>query len=353
MKATEPSVAWLLASRDPSVRYLALTELLELPGDAPEVVAAQARIPHGPRVRALLAGQGAAKRSEADSLATHKGGFGVHPYKKWNGAHWRLVSLVELGMGNVVSASPGVRRPDGASLHETAAEKRMCRAAEQVLAWLTSDEHRSRIQAIDGRTRRCASQEGNALAVCSRLGLAGDARVQYLARSLVEWQWPDGGWNCDKNPRAAHSSFYESLAPLWGLIEYQRATGDRAASHAAGRAAEFFLRHRLFHSEATGEVIYPEWLKLHYPLYWHYDILQGLVILSRMDALGDARAREGLDILESKRRADGCWRAEGYYWQPASRRTSNVDVADWGRRGPNEFITLNALRVLKASGRVR
>ena len=24
------------------------------------------------------------------------GGFGVHPYRKWTGAHWRLVSLVEL-----------------------------------------------------------------------------------------------------------------------------------------------------------------------------------------------------------------------------------------------------------------
>jgi len=26
------------------------------------------------------------------------GGFGVHPYSKWTGAHWRLVSLVELGV---------------------------------------------------------------------------------------------------------------------------------------------------------------------------------------------------------------------------------------------------------------
>ena len=32
--------------------------------------------------------------------------------------------------------------------------------------------HRSRIQTIDGLVRRCGSQEGNALAVCCRLGLA-------------------------------------------------------------------------------------------------------------------------------------------------------------------------------------
>ncbi len=352
MNANEPAVAWLLASRDPSVRYFTLIELLELPRDAPEVVAARARIPKGPRVRALLAGQRAAKRAASDSLATHKGGFGVHPYKKWDGAHWRLVSLVELGIGAEADATPSARRPNGASLQETIAGKRVRRAAEQVLAWLTGETHRSRIRTIDGRTRRCASQEGNALAVCSRLGLACDARVQYLARSLVEWQWPDGGWNCDRKPGAAHSSFYESLAPLWGLIEYLRVTGDRASLHAVERAAEFFLRHRLFRSETTGEVINPEWLKLHYPLYWHYDVLQALVILSRLDALGDARTCEAVDIVESKRQADGCWRAEGYYWQRLGRRTSNVDVADWGRRGPNEFITLNALRVLKAAGRM-
>jgi hypothetical protein len=48
--------------------------------------------------------------------------------------------------------------------------------------------------------------------VCSRLGLVDDSRVQYLAESLIDWQWPDGGWNCDKRPSANHSSFYESLA---------------------------------------------------------------------------------------------------------------------------------------------
>jgi hypothetical protein len=32
--------------------------------------------------------------------------------------------------------------------------------------------------------------------------------------------------NCDKRPEATHSSFNESLATLWGLIQYQRATGD-------------------------------------------------------------------------------------------------------------------------------
>ena len=76
-------------------------------------------------------------------------------------------------------------------------------------------------------------------------------------------------------------------------------------------------------------------------------------ILSRLgpDAVRDPRAAEALDLVASKRRVDGCWRAEGYYWRPAGTRGSNAEVVDWGRGGPNEWITLNALRVLKAAGR--
>jgi hypothetical protein len=332
MERDDPAIRWLLKSKDPSVRCFTLTELLDVSGDTPEVISARAQIPKGPRMRALLTGQKAAARVSRRSLATHAGGFGVHPYKKWDGAHWRLVSAVELG---IPSDDPRARA-----------------AADQVLHWLTGEAHRSRIVCIAGRVRRCASQEGNALAVCSRLRLTNDPRVKLLAQSLIEWQWPDGGWNCDKHPTAQHSSFYESLAPLWGLNEYYRATGDVESHKAAKCAAEMFLSHGLFRSHRSDEIIDTEWLKLHYPLYWHYDILQALVMLLRIGKLNDPRAHEALDIVAAKRQADGTWHAEGYYWQSVGKRTSNVDVVDWGRRGPNEMLTLNALRVLRATGRI-
>ena len=47
----------------------------------------------GPKVTALLSGQ----RGD--------GGFGVHPYRKWTGAHWRLVSLAELAFAVGILAS--------------------------------------------------------------------------------------------------------------------------------------------------------------------------------------------------------------------------------------------------------
>src|SRR5712692_6771089 len=86
MDVKDPVVDWLLESGDPSIRYLTLTNVLGQPADSREVLAAKKQIPNGPVVKTLLSWQ------RAD------GGFGVHPYQKWTGAHWRLVSLVELGI---------------------------------------------------------------------------------------------------------------------------------------------------------------------------------------------------------------------------------------------------------------
>jgi hypothetical protein len=317
---TAAAVAWLLSSDEPAVRYLTRRELLD-DRDGAALAVEAAQILEGPKVRTLLAGQ------QPD------GGFGVHPYRKWTGAHWRLVSLVEL-------AAP-------------AGEPRLQAAAATVLDWLTGRPHRERVQVVDGLVRRCASQEGNALAVACRLGMAGDPRAELLARSLVDWQWPDGGWNCDLRASGRRSSFHESLAPAWGLHEYWLATGATWAKQAAAQAAELFLSHRLVRSLSGGAVIDRRWLALHYPPYWHYDVLQALLVLSRLGKAGDPRAGEALDLLVRRRRADGRWQPGGSWWRPPGStrpRSCPVEVVDWGRSGPNELLTLNALRVLKAAG---
>jgi hypothetical protein len=299
------AVAWLLSVDEPAVRDLARRDLL---GETQ-----RERVLDGAIVRTLLA-----ERSG-------------HPYAKWGGAHWRLVSLVELGI--------------------PAGEPRALAAYESVLAWLTGEGHRRGIKTIDGLTRRCASQEGNALAVGVRLGLADDPRVERLARSLVEWQWPEGGWNCDKKATGYRSSFNESLPPMWGLHEYATATGVEWAREAAGRAAELFLSHRLFRSVRTGEVIHEKWLVPHYPPFWHYDAWQALLVLGRMDLLRDPRAAEALDLVEERRNSDGLWRAATTWWRAPGAKGSNVEVVDWGSRAPSPMVTLNALRILRAAGR--
>jgi hypothetical protein len=308
---TNAAVHWLLQSDEPAVRLLAGRDLLgqTQPGAAEKVLT-------GPKVVALLAGQ------QAD------GGFGVHYYRKWTGAHWRLVSLVELGV--------------------PANEPRAVAAAESVLRHFSSS--RRRVAVIDGLPRRCAAVDGNLLAVCSRLGMAADPRVQELAAAIISWQWPDGGWNCDRSASGYRSSFHETLATSWGLHEYASAAKDEEARAAADRAAELFLQHRVFRSLRTGEVISRQWLALRYPSYWHYELLQALLVLSRMGKVADPRASEALDELERQRLPDGRWQPGGWWWKPAGGRHTPESV-DWGREGPSEMITLNALRVLRAAGR--
>jgi hypothetical protein len=244
-----------------------------------------------------------------------------HPYKKWQGAHWRLVSLVELGVAM--------------------ADQPTFRAVNQVLTWLVNPRRQTRL--IAGRYRQCASKDGNALLVCCRLGLQSDPRVMTLASRLAAWQWPDGGWNCDPQPEARHSSFHESLAPLRGLAAHG---GFREA---AVRAADFFLRHRMYRSESTGAVINQEWLQLHWPNYWHYDVLQGLRAISEAGLISDERAKDGLDHLEAQHGADGMWRAKGNrYWRKSGE--SNVDVVDWGDAA--DVLTEQAVLVLRSARRI-
>lgn len=322
---TDPAVEWLLRSVEPAIRLRTLTDLAGVAEDDPRAISARWEILDGPLVRGLLSGQ------QPD------GGFGGHPYAKWSGAHWRLVSLMDLGLPADLKAAAGPMRA----------------AFEQVLQWLMGPGHQATMPTINGLLRRHASQEGNALAVGVHLGLAADPRVKQLAASIVDWQWPDGGWNCDRKSGAHHSSFNESLPAFRGLVAYARVTGDPAAGQAVERAAELLLNHRVVFSERTGAPIHPSVMKLHWPPYWHFDILAGLRALAESGHIRDPRATEALDVLESKRRDDRTWATEAAHFGKPGASGSNVEVVDWGRVGrPSDSATLTALLILRAAGRV-
>ena len=138
---------------------------------------------------------------------------------------------------------------------------------------------------------------------------------EMLADRLHSWQWPDGGWNCDKNPHAHHSSYMESIIPLRALELYARITGDQNAAEAAKRAAEIFLKRHLFLRQSSGSVITPGFLELHYPLYWHYDILGGLKVMAECGFICDPRCEAALNVLIEKQLPDGGWAAEKKYYK--------------------------------------
>lgn len=250
----------------------------------------------------------------------------VHPYAKFDGIHWRLVEIAELVRLGVAADPVAV----GAAL-------------EVELAWLTAGD-REVPPAIDRvRPRWHASQDGNAVYAGTILGHGDDARIGGLVALLLAKQWPDGGWNCDRKPGARRSSFHESVTTALGLAVYGKVVGDRNAAKAARRTAELLLEHRLFRRSGDGAAVHPSWTQLHYPPYWHYDVLQGLRLLDELDLMDDPRADDAIDIVGSAQVEGGF---AGRTWssgrQPAA-------VA-YGRPPGNVMLDLRARALLAARG---
>jgi hypothetical protein len=312
----QPIETILLQHDDPAVRYK-LRRGLE--GETRATRRLQQEIRRSQRVAQLLSDR------MSDGRLPH------HPYVKWVGAHWTLAVLADLGY------------PPG--------DRDLMPLVDQVYEWLDSPRHARTIKTINGRVRRCASQEANLLHSVLRLGLA-DERAESLAQRLLLWQWPDGGWNCDRRPQAVHSSFMESLIPMRALHLYGHMAGDRAATGGARQAGEIFLKRDLYRQRSTGKVIDPDFLRLHYPCYWHYDILFGLKVMHECGLLDDERCAGAVSILAGKRLADGGFPAEGKYYRLGSRPVSQSSLVDWGgvnRRRHNPFVSAEALTVLKAA----
>jgi hypothetical protein len=321
-------VTSLLASDEPSIRWKVRVRVLGEDPKGRTVRRLQAEVRRSPRVTALVDGVEARR---------------VHPYTKWLGPHWVLAALADLG------------HPGGPELTPL---------VDEVLAtWLSAGWFRDlgappRINSpgvprIDGRYRRCGSQQGSALLSAVRLGVV-DERAEQLAERLQHWQWPDGGWNCDLRPSASSSSVHETLLPMRGLAAYGATAGDDGATAAARRAAEVFLERRLLFHRTDGTLVAADWARLHYPLYWHYDVLGGLKGLAELGLLADERCVPALDLLESKELPDGGWPAQARYYRGVGGQGSGVDHVDWGGVSAtrvNPWVSADALTVLASASR--
>jgi hypothetical protein len=167
-----------------------------------------------------------------------------------------------------------------------------------------------------------------------------DARVDTALTWLLANQLTDGGWNC-RTVRFGdrHSSFHTTILALEALAESARHEPDRQGiSLAIERGRGFLLDHRLYKSHRHGTVVHPAFTKLSFPPRWHYDLLRGLDHLQNTAAPWDDRCRDAIDVVASRRRADGTWPVQnkhaGLVW---------FDMEKTG--GPSRWNTLRALRV--------
>ena len=303
--ASQRLVRRLSGSDDPVLAYKASLGA----GMSPESASAralQAEIPRSGTSRALM------RVFEQDDKTLR------HVYRKWQGPHWTLTCLA------MIDYPPG--------------DEALWPLVHLVYDWLLSKHFlEPPLTAIypgeEDRVRHCASMDGNAIWYSVRLGLE-DERTRDVVDRLIGWQWPDGGWNCDKRPHVGTSSFQESLIPARGLWAYGQAHGHQPSLDAAQRAAELVLARRLLWHIGDGTLITPKWGgradRVHYPIQF-YDVLFAMQVMAELGRTDDPRCADALALLLSKQLPDGGFPLEEPNAPSAVRVASRHSYADWAR----------------------
>ncbi|MBP7148265.1 MAG: hypothetical protein KBD01_12005 [Acidobacteria bacterium] len=308
-------IDWLLGQDEPSVRYLALTRLLDRPARDGEVRAARARIGREGWAAEILARQDPAGWwVEEQSL--------YRP--KYLSTNWMLLVLADLGL--------------------TRADPRIAKACELWLARFTkpgggfgADRDRAAHLCVAGNTARALVQ----------FGYEEHPAVRGAFEWFVAHQDKNGGWSCFGSGRNL-----DSWEPLSAFAVYPRARWTPEMRRAVERGAEFFLERELHRQGAH----YEPWFRTHYPVHYYYDLLVGLDFMTALGYGGDPRLAHALDWLRSRRRRDGRWNLDAVH----------PDVGDamreWFAKHPKQtptpftletpgraskMITLRALLVLR------
>jgi hypothetical protein len=305
-------IDWLLDS-DPSVRWQVLRDLTDAPA---EQVAAE---------RARLASEGKGARLLALQAADGRWG-GAAWNHGWDSTMHVLWLLREMGLD---PASAEARRAVG--------------LVRDHVTWQGCGP-----QECDGNPFFAGEVEPCINGQVAACGAYFGQDVRGLVDRLLGEQLPDGGWNCEAERGSTRGSFNTTICVLEALLEHERAAGSRPqVTEARLRGQEYLLERRLFRRRSTGERIERDrksgaaWTRFAFPTWWHYDVLRGLEYLRRAGVTSDERLAEGVELVESKRDADGRWPLE-------TRHAGRMPIeTDEGEGQPSRWNTLRALRVLR------
>jgi hypothetical protein len=327
------SLAWLLEPDEPGVRYLALRDLLDRPPDDPELVAAQAAAYAEGPILAILA-------EVDDTGCWAKPGPGYNP--KYRATVWSIIMLAQLGAS-------------------AAHDERITRACAYLLDHaLTAGGHFT-ISGAPSGTIDCI--QGNLCAALLDLGY-DDPRLEgafeWMARSVT------GEGVAPMEDRQAKVRFYSGkcgpgfacgannkLPCAWGAVKVMLAFGKWPVERrtplierAIQQGVDFLF------STDPASADYPtgwsdkpsrNWWKFGFPVFYITDLLQNVEALVGLGYGDDPRLANALDVIREKQDAQGRWTLEYDY---AGKTWVDIGV----KKQPNKWVTLRALRVLKATG---
>lgn len=327
------SLSWLLEPDSPGVRYQAMRHLLDLPLDDPQLLAARAAAHRAGPIASILA--------EMDEA-----GFWVEPgpgyYPKYRGTVWSLINLAQLGAS-------------------AASDERIARACAYLLDHDLTSGGQFSVNGAPSGTADCL--QGNLCAAQLELGY-DDLRLalafEWMARSVT------GEGVAPMKDRDAPVRYYagkcgptfacgsnNKLPCAWGGVKVMLAFSLWPADlrtpliqSAIQQGVDFFF------STDPARADYPSgysdkpsgnWWKFGFPVFYVTDLLQILEALVRLGYGSDPRLANALDVLRQKQGEDGRWSLEYDY-------TGKI-WADFGsKKQANKWVTLRALRVLKAVG---
>ena len=325
------SLSWLLEPDSPGVRYLALRDLMEDASEA-ELSAARDAAHRGGPIAAIL-----------DNMSTEgywaKAGPGYLP--KYRSTVWALIMLAQMG-----------------ALAEQ--DERITLACSYLLDHALAAGGQFSISGAPSSTADCL--QGNMCWALTELGYDDprlDSAYEWMARSVT------GDGLAPNTERDAPLRFYASqcgptfacgsnnkLPCAWGGAKVMLAFGvlpkERRSpliDHAIQHGVDFLF------SVDPADATYPSgfsnkpsgnWWKFGFPVFYVTDLLQIVEALVGLGYGSDPRLGNALTLIREKQDEQGRWPLEYDY-------TGKTWVDFGPKKQPNKWVTLRALRALKAA----
>jgi len=299
---------WLLEEDNPSVRYLALRTIDELPEEHRNVVAARRAIMQQGPVPAILAAQ-------------HEDGYWVKPgtgySPKYKGTVWQVMFLAQL-------AADGL-------------DERVSRACEYILTHGRAKNGAFSVTGVPSTVIDCLN--GNLIHALYRLGWGSDARVQEAVSQLclsVERHH----FRCAANAKLPCAwGAVKALLAFSAIPSAERTSEVKAAIQ---EGAEFLLSRNLAVADYPyRERVSSNWQRFGFPLNYTSNVLEALQVLAGVGYGAAPGLTDALKLVLSKQDHLGRWKMEtslnGKMW---------FDIEKKGQ--PSKWVTLQAAQMLQA-----
>ena len=317
-RRSNTALDWLLEENQPSIRYLALTQLLDRPEDDGEVQIAKEMIGKTGWAADILAAQDPGGWWASDERLYQP---------KYTSTNWMLLVLSDLGL--------------------TKADPRIAKACE---LWIERFATPDGGFSMDGMKKGHLCVAGNTARGLVRFGYGDHPKVRSAFEWLVEHRDKNGGWSCWGAGRNLDS--WEGMS---AFAVFPRQKWTEGMKRAVELGAEFYLQREL-HKQGDA---YPPWYRFHYPVHYYYDLLVGLDFMTALGYTDDPRMRHALAVLREKRRPDGRWNLDALHpdlegkmaeWYAKHPKHTPTPFGLETPGAPSKMITLKAMQVLHRVG---